>query len=47
MININGYLGMMKKTIRKYEIESVGKHFQYPKMEKYIKKDKCVLENKN
>ena len=40
--NINGYYWDDLKTIPKYKLEPVGKHVKYPKMEKYMRKDKYV-----
>jgi len=35
------------KTILKYKLEETAKHVLYPKMEKYIRTDKYVLETEN
>jgi 5-methylcytosine-specific restriction endonuclease McrA len=43
--NINGYYWDDEKTIPKYKLEPVGKHVKYPKMEKYMRKEKYVLES--
>ena len=43
--NINIYYWDDEKTIPKYKLEQIGKHVKYPKMEKYMRKDKYVLEN--
>ena len=45
--NINGYYWDDEKTIPKYKLEPVGKHVKYPKMEKYMRKEKYVLETQD
>jgi hypothetical protein len=42
--NINGYYWDDEKTIPQYQLEPVGKHVKYPKMEKYMRKNTYVLD---
>ncbi len=42
---INVFYWDDEKTIAKYKLEPVGKHVKYPKMEKYMRKEKYALES--